>query len=190
MLCTQLECLYWCTVEKRSSGRRLPRVSGTRLRPAFRLTAHAQLHPMSAVALRSKLRLAIKLFADKLRSTFVVIAVGDGAFFRRSLASLAVRLLFRPDLIFVLTADEEHTFFRAAREVDYGSTAAKGRAIYLNASLSTDENVQQASQIIVRWLAARQEMRLSLESGHWAKSSVDPREENLHKPAGLHLVVK
>jgi len=167
------------------------------LAPAFRRTAKVQLHPAGNININSTLsfRLAVEILVARLRSTFVVSAAGDCKLFDHSLcsgprrfASLLTRLLFRQDLIFVLTADDGRTFASADNDVNSISTARKGRVIFLNRGLSQEENSHQASRAILRWLATRQEKLLSRARRHPAESRSAPLPENLPQPMGLHLV--
>ena len=102
-------------------------------------------------------------------------------------ASLLARLLLRPDLIFVLTADEAK-HFSADNDVNSISTARKGRVIFLNSGLPQEQNSQQASRTVLRWLATRQEKFLSLARRRPVESNFAPLLENLPEPLGLHLV--
>ena len=168
-----------------------------RLSPAFRRTAKVEHDPKSAVALTSSFQLAIKILAVRVRSTLVVTCVGGGKLFTRSLcpgpkwfASLFARLLFRPDLVFVLTADDGLTVADAVRELNSISAARKGRVIYLNSALSPEQNSQQAVQAVLRWLATRQAKVLSAEYERSAEPRKDPLTRMMSEPVGLRLVVK
>ena len=160
------------------------------LAPAFRRTANLQDYPTLAVGLVPSLRLARKVLAARLLSTLVVSATGEGKLLTRDACPFTARMLCRPDLIFVLAGGEAKTFSGASCDADYSSTAGHNRTIYLSVRLSTEQNVQRASRTILRWLAARQERRLSPKGGHSADSSADSLAETLREPSGLHLVVK
>src|SRR5208337_142931 len=160
------------------------------LAPAFRRKANLQGYPTGALGLISSLHLARKVLTARLRSTLVVSAAGEGKHLTRGFSSVAARQLLRPDLTFVLTGDDEQTLSCAGRDIDFGSPAPKGHTIYLNSGLSTEQNVQEASQTILRWLEARLQRRLSLERRHSRESNADPLAENMRESASLHLVVK
>ena len=137
------------------------------LAPAFRRTAQVQLPSQGAASLAPSLRLASRVLTERLRSTLVIAAVGDSRFITRASSVLAARVLFRPDLIFVLADEEEQT-----------------------PTSDVDVNIQQMTRTILRWLAARQEKRLSLPSESPAECSAVRRAEGRPQPGGLHLVVK
>lgn len=138
-----------------------------RLAPAFRRTAKVHLPSLDAAGIGPSFRLASKVLAARLRSTLVVAAVGDDRLVTRALSAFAARMLLRPDLIFVLADEEVQTL-----------------------ASDVDANVQQMTRTILRWLAARQEKRMSLQRGHGAESSASRLAESRCQPAGLHLVVK
>ena len=161
------------------------------LAPAFRRTANVQLHLPGNSNSSLSFRLAVEILIARLRSTFVASTAGNGKLFApgpKWLASLPARLLFRPDLIFVLTADDGQTFTAADNDVNSTSAARKGRVIFLNSGLPQEENSQQASRAVLRWLATRQEKFLSLARRSPVKPSSALLPENLPQPMGLHLV--
>ena len=166
------------------------------LSPAFRWTANVPLDPERAGALTSCFYFAVKILAARLRSTLVVSSAGAGKLLTRSLcpgpkwfASWFARLLFRPDLIFVLTADGQASA-GAAHHLTAISAARKGRVIYLNSGLSQEQNSQQAVRVILRWLATRQTKLRSRAREHPAESIANPLTEVMPESVGLHLVVK
>ena len=159
-----------------------------RLAPAFRRTKSLQVHPTGALGLVSRLHLAGKVLIARLRSTLAVSASQEDKLLNRGLSSFVARQILRPDLILVLTSGDEPTFSCVGRDIDFGFPVPKVRKIYLNSGLSTEQNAQQASRTILRWLAARLERRLSLERGHSSESNADPLSKNLREPAALHLV--
>ncbi|MGO9515807.1 MAG: phosphotransferase family protein [Candidatus Korobacteraceae bacterium] len=146
------------------------------LAPAFRRVAYVEPRSTCVNSLMSSLQLAAKVLAARLRSTLVVSHVGDGKILTRSLSSLAARLLLQPDLTFFVAGDKAKPP-GASRDVDFGFSAHKTRVVHLNSGLSTGQNVHQASRTILRWLAARQERRLSL----MRESFADPMAESLAK---------
>jgi hypothetical protein len=165
------------------------------LAPAFRRTAKVQLDLTGNIDSTISFRLAVEILVARLSSTFVVSDVGNGKLFAHSLcpgtkwfASLLARLLFRPDVIFVLTADDGQTFASAANDVNSISTARKGRVIFLNSGLSQEENSQQASRAILLWLATRQKKLLSPARRRPVESNSALLPENLPEAMGLHLV--
>ena len=161
------------------------------LAPAFRRTATVHLDPTGAMGPRPGFRLTGKIMVARLRSTFVVSAI-EGKLAASSLSLLLARLLFQPDLIFVVTADDGpmSSSSRLGSSGDFHFAARRGQVVYLNAGLSEEENVLQASRTVLQWLATRQEGRLSRKQGHFAASNVSQPAENLPQAVGLHLVVK
>ena len=160
------------------------------LAPAFRWTATVHLDATGTTGPRPGFRLTGKIMAARLRSTFVVSAI-EGKLAASSLSLLA-RLLFQPDLIFVVTDDDGaiSSSSRLGRRGDFHFAARRGQVVYLNAGLSEGKNVLQASRAVVRWLATRQEVRLSRKQRHFAASNISPPAEDLPQAVGLHLVVK
>src|ERR1019366_9259800 len=114
-------------------------------------------------------RLAIKIRVARMRSTLAICAVDHGEFVsggRHRLLSMCMRLMFRPDLVLVLTSGHPGS-----------SNAAPGQrnsllellshcpVSYVNESLSIEESVYQASRVILQWLSTRQVRRLSPDKG-------------------------
>ncbi len=167
------------------------------LSPAFRRTARVQLDPEFAGAPTSSFHFAIKIPAARIRSTLVVSSAGRGKLLARSLcpgpkwfASLFARLLFRPDLVFVLTVGDGQALASAAHDLNYISAVRKGRVIYLNSSLSVEQNSQQAVRAVLLWLATRQAKFRSPVPGLSAEVREDSLTKIIPEPAGLQLVVK
>ena len=135
------------------------------LAPAFRWTATVHL-PSRGLGLANRFQLATAVFQARRRSTFVIATVGDDRTIARTLSSRLAHLLLQPDLMFVL-ADEVTQSFEG----------------------DVERSVQRTTRTILRWLAERQEKRLSL---HRATSSELPvtGAGNRAEPVGLHLVVR
>ena len=167
------------------------------LSPAFRRTARVQLDPEFSGAPTSSFYFVIQIFAARIRSTLVVNSADGGKLLARSLcpgpnwlATLFARLLFRPDLVFVLTAGDGQALARVAHDLNFISAARKGRVIYLNSCLSVEQNSQQAVGAVLLCLATRQAKSRSFERKHEADSRKDPLTKIMSDPAGLRLVVK
>jgi len=155
------------------------------LAPAFRRVTEVELQPAGAGSLLPGLRLAKKALAARLRSTLVVSHIAEGTMFDPRVSRFAARLLLQPDLIFVLTGGEAPTFSAVKRDTNSRIAAHEDRVVYLNSGLSTEQNVQQASRTILRWLAARQERRLQLKQRPVPESTPPPLAGKLAEPAGL-----
>ena len=168
------------------------------LSPAFRRTARCNSIRSSLAPGRQAFTLAIKILAARIRSTLVVNSAGAGKLFARSLcpgpkwfASLFARLLFRPDLVFVLTASNDQALVSAAHDLNCISAVRKGRVIYLNSSLSVEQNSQQAVRAVLLWLATRQAKFRSAERKAFGRvRGRTPLTKIIPEPAGLQLVVK
>ncbi len=165
------------------------------LSPGFRGVANLQLDVAGTSGRQASFRLALKILLARIRSTFVVSSAGGGKLFGSSrrpkwLDSLITRLLFRPDLIFVLTADDGQTFASTPNDVHSASATREGRVIFLDSRLSAQQNAQQATRAVLRCLATRQVKLLSPARCHPAGLHADPRADIVPEPAGLHLVVK
>ncbi len=155
------------------------------LAPAFRRVTDLEFQPAGASSLVTGLRLAKKALAARLRSTLVVIHVADGSMLNPRMSRFAAELLFRPDLIFVLTDGEAQMLSVAKRGTDFGGAARRDRVVYLNRGLSPERNMQQASRSILAWLAARQERRLRLKHGPVPESNRGPLAGKLGQPVAI-----
>ena len=100
------------------------------------------------------------------------------------------RLLFRPDLVFFLAADDVASLAGATHDLNCISAARKGRVIYLNSSLSMEQNSQQAVRAVLLWLATQQAKAQSPASEPSAETRKDPLTEIMSEPGRLHLLVK
>jgi hypothetical protein len=77
-----------------------------------------------------------------------------------------MRLMFRPDLILVLTSGHPGNSNAApGQRNSLPELLAHCPVSYLNGSLSIEKSVYQASRVILQWLSTRQVRRLSPDKG-------------------------
>jgi hypothetical protein len=83
------------------------------------------------------------------------------------LLSMSMRLMFRPDLVLVLTSSGHREISNIARGQRncLPALVSHSSVSYLNGSLSIEESVYEASRVILQWLSTRQGRRLSPEKG-------------------------
>jgi hypothetical protein len=144
------------------------------LDPAFRWTSAVQGVPEQTCGgphLARHLRilklpgLALKIRLARLRSTLVICPVDRGELAsggKHRLASMFMRLMFRPDLVLVLTSSHPE-ISDAARDQRNSLRGVLNRCSvsYLDGSRSMEDSVYQASRVILQWLSTRQMRRLS-----------------------------
>jgi len=157
------------------------------LAPAFRRTATVHVDFTGMTGPAPSIGLSSRIAAARVRSTLVVTAV-EGERFARGISRWLARVFFQPDLTFVVTGSAA---LSSAGSAGYDCVHSQsGQVLCLDASLSTERNVQQASRAVIRWLAARQEKRFSPSQQDSSMSQLRPLREELQGAAGLHLVVK
>ena len=153
------------------------------LTPAFRWTstlpvASAQpcgdsgnkedgLGPMQCPALKL-CRHAIKIRIARVRSTLAICTFDqdDVSARRGPLSSMFTRLLWRPDLVLVLSSYSHPEISNAASAQRHSLLPLGHCSVsYLNKARSVEETVYQASRVVLQWLSTRQERRLNPDKG-------------------------
>ena len=131
------------------------------LAPAFRRAGTVQ---FDAGAPRGLIRSVWKLHGGRLRSTLLIGTASRWKFGHGLrlgwLSHLVAYGGLRPDFSCALVADGSQT---RASKFDGTPPLPKGHTLHLQASASMQENVRQASEAILRWMAARVQQRLAVE---------------------------
>ncbi|MGB7555511.1 MAG: phosphotransferase [Candidatus Korobacteraceae bacterium] len=156
------------------------------LEPAFRWTSAVRVTPAQSLRdLSSKehepryarflsalqlCRIAIKIRIARIRSTLAICTIDQRDLApggRHWLSSRFMRLVFRPDLTLVLTSFSHPVISNAVSDQSHTKARLRGRnpILHLNQALSTEENVYQASRVILQWLSTRQVRRLNPDKG-------------------------
>ncbi len=157
------------------------------LAPAFRHTKSVSLEAPCFASVRT-ISLAARAAFDRLQSTLTVETL-DWHHSSPGLAPktirLAARLLFRPDLVFVLQTDE--TKADASSFLRGGDCA---RTIPLDATLPAEEMLEMATRVILYWLSRRLARRLGLGSRCESEvaspaSSIEPEPAVPGYPGGI-----
>ena len=131
------------------------------LAPAFRRAGTAQFdRPLPHGLIHS----VCKLHAGRLRSTLLIGTASRRKFGHGlrwgSLSHLIARGVLRPDFSCALVADGSQT---TGSNFNGTPPMPKGHTLHLHASASMQENVRQASEAILRWMAARVQRQLAVE---------------------------
>ena len=133
-------------------------------------------------------RLAVEIRFARMRSTLAICAVDHGEFVsggRHRLLSMCMRLMFRPDLVLVLTSGHPGNSNAApGQRNSLPELLAHCPVSYVNESLSIEKSVYQASRVILQWLSTRQVRRLSPDKGPSTPSKA-PFSEDRPELAGL-----
>jgi hypothetical protein len=96
-----------------------------------------------------------------------------------------MRLMFRPDLVLVLTSGHPGNSNAApGQRNSLPELLAHCPVSYVNESLSIEKSVYQASRVILQWLSTRQVRRLSPDKGPSTPSKA-PFSEDRPELAGL-----
>jgi Phosphotransferase enzyme family len=129
------------------------------------------------------LRFAIKTHVARFRSTLTICTVDHGVLLpggtQRPL-SMLMRLIFRPDLVLVLTSGHAGVSKAPHGRLDSLPALLSGCPVsYLNENLSIEESICQATRAILHWLSTRQERRLRPDQGPPSISSEAPFSDAL-----------
>jgi hypothetical protein len=164
--------------EDKAQARNIGAALQQSLEPAFRWTSALQIAPepfcrgasnhtrqSRLVALLKLSRLGPRIRAARMRSTLVIctvdhseVAVGG----KHRLASMFVRLMFRPDLVLVLTLGHPGISDTArGQRNSLPGVLSDCSVSHLDGSRPMEDIVCQASKVILQWLFTRQMRRLS-----------------------------
>ncbi len=115
-------------------------------------------------------RIALKIRIARIRSTLAICTIDQRDLApggRHWLSSMFMRLVLRPDLTLVLTSFSHPVISNAVSNQSHTKARLRDRnpVVHFNQALSTEENVYQASRVILQWLSTRQVRRLNPDKG-------------------------